>query len=504
MMYLGDFNPGEIVYIPFNTFDSNDPSASVTITNLANTDIHIHKNDGTTQRNNAAGVTVNIDFDTITGNHLLEIDTSDNTVANFFAGGADYFVRMEGTTVDAATVNAWVAHFSLWNRADTLLGTTVATYSSQTSFTLTAGSADNDAYNGHQVIIQDLTTAKQIASGVVSDYVGATKTVTLAADPGFTFAANDHVRILPQKEPLQPTTIGNTLDVTATGAAGIDWGNVENKTTANDLSGTDIQLCDTITTYTGNTVQTGDSFARLGAPAGVSVSADIATVDGNVDSILTDTGTTLENHLTDIKGTGFVKDTHSLTDILTDVTGLNGDAMRGTDSAALASVCTEARLAELDAANLPANIDSILTDTGTTLENHITDIKGTGFVKDTHSLTDILTDVTGLNGDAMRGTDSAALASVCTEARLAELDAANLPTDISSLNDLSTTDILGMAYEGAEDFQDFLRLARAVLYGKLSISGNDVTFRNAADTGNRVVSTTDSTGQRTAVTTDAT
>ena len=38
-------------------------------------------------------------------------------------------------------------------------------------------------------------------------------------------------------------------------------------------------------------------------------------------------------------------------------------AMRGTDSAALASVCTEARLAELDAANLPTDIAAILVDT---------------------------------------------------------------------------------------------------------------------------------------------
>ncbi len=37
--------------------------------------------------------------------------------------------------------------------------------------------------------------------------------------------------------------------------------------------------------------------------------------------------------------------------------------MRGTDSAALASVCTEGRLVELDAANLPADIDAILVDT---------------------------------------------------------------------------------------------------------------------------------------------
>jgi len=47
-----------------------------------------------------------------------------------------------------------------------------------------------------------------------------------------------------------PTTSGRSLDITATGAAGIDWGNVENKTTANDLSGTDIQLVDTTTTNT--------------------------------------------------------------------------------------------------------------------------------------------------------------------------------------------------------------------------------------------------------------
>jgi hypothetical protein len=45
-------------------------------------------------------------------------------------------------------------------------------------------------------------------------------------------------------------------------------------------------------------------------------------------------------------------------------TTTNSD-MRGTDNAALASVATEARLAELDAANLPADIDSILDDTGT-------------------------------------------------------------------------------------------------------------------------------------------
>ncbi len=39
-------------------------------------------------------------------------------------------------------------------------------------------------------------------------------------------------------------------------------------------------------------------------------------------------------------------------------------------------------------------------------------------------------EVDNLDGDAMRGTENAALAAVATEARLAELDAANLPRDI--------------------------------------------------------------------------
>ncbi len=83
---------------------------------------------------------------------------------------------------------------------------------------------------------------------------------------------------------LKPVTAGRDLDVTATGAAGIDWGNIENPTTVVDLAGTDINLVDTVTTNTD---------------------------------------------------------------------------VRGTDNAALATVCTEARLAELAAANLPTDIGDV-------------------------------------------------------------------------------------------------------------------------------------------------
>ncbi len=110
--YLGDFDEDATVYIAFNTFDSNDPSASVTITNLADGDLNVHK-DGSATQIVTDGATIAIDFDSITGNHLATIDTS---VDAAYATGSDYHVRMEGTTVDGATINAWIGHFSIENR----------------------------------------------------------------------------------------------------------------------------------------------------------------------------------------------------------------------------------------------------------------------------------------------------------------------------------------------------------------------------------------------------
>jgi len=74
-------------------------------------------------------------------------------------------------------------------------------------------------------------------------------------------------------------TAGNTLDVTATGAAGIDWGNIENPTTSVDLSGTDIQLCDTVTTNT-DIGAAGASLTSLGGmSAGMKAEVNAEVVD---------------------------------------------------------------------------------------------------------------------------------------------------------------------------------------------------------------------------------
>lgn len=111
--FFGDFDTTETVVIPFNTFDSNDPSASVTLTNLLNTDVHIHKDGGLVQRSSASGVAVDVDVDGITGCHWVTIDLSDNTDAGFYANGSQYSVRVEGITVDAATLNPWIGAFTI-------------------------------------------------------------------------------------------------------------------------------------------------------------------------------------------------------------------------------------------------------------------------------------------------------------------------------------------------------------------------------------------------------
>ena len=56
------------------------------------------------------GATIAIDYASVQGNHLVTVDTSAHAD---YATGSEYAVRIEGTTVDGATINAWVGAFSI-------------------------------------------------------------------------------------------------------------------------------------------------------------------------------------------------------------------------------------------------------------------------------------------------------------------------------------------------------------------------------------------------------
>lgn len=82
-----------------------------------------------------------------------------------------------------------------------------------------------------------------------------------------------------------------------------------------------------------------------------------------VDMVQVSGATQSATDLKDFADTGYDPATNKVQGVvLVDTTTTNTD-MVGTDNAALASVCTEARLAELAAANLPADVDAVLADT---------------------------------------------------------------------------------------------------------------------------------------------
>lgn len=106
---------------------------------------------------------------------------------NIFGNNADGNIRDNGT-------DSVIQNNESWTRS--VQETTITGLASQTVFNLSEGSADNDAYNGLEIVIEDSATSVQKARGLILDYAGGAKTVTLAIDPGiFTIANGDRVRI---------------------------------------------------------------------------------------------------------------------------------------------------------------------------------------------------------------------------------------------------------------------------------------------------------------------
>ena len=316
MLNLGIVKPGTTIYVPFATYDSNDPSASVTLTGLATTDIEVYKDGSVTQRASDAGYTLldtdGIDFDATTGIHGFSINLADNTTAGFYASGSQYFVVVASITVDAATVNFIAARFEI-GYPDALLNTTIATLASQTSFTLTVGPAEDDALNGCIVAIHDVASAVQMGFAVVLDYTGSTKTVTLTAGTTFTAAATDNIAFYP---PVNVTHIGATAQ------------------TAND-NGADINE---ILTDTGTTLDGRIPAALVGG-----------RIDANVGAISGD-ATAADNAEAFFDGTGYAG-TNNVIPAVTTTTNLTNAPTAGDLTATMKTSVQTAAAAALDAEN---------------------------------------------------------------------------------------------------------------------------------------------------------
>lgn len=173
---------------------------------------------------------------------------------------------------------------------------------------------------------------------------------------------------------LKPTTAGRTLDVTATGAAGIDLANVENQGSTLNLSATSIKTATDVETDTQD-IQTrlpsglvdgriaaiaqvvGDKTGYKLASDGLSlVTAWAVAITGNITGNLSGSVGSI-NGVTfpaNFGALGIDPSGHVSRVVLVDTTTTNTD-MRGTNGAALASNWTATRAGYLDLVLLANN-----------------------------------------------------------------------------------------------------------------------------------------------------
>jgi hypothetical protein len=345
MIDFGTVRPGTTLYIPFATYDSNDPSASVTLTGLATTDIEIYSNGSVTQRASDAGYalldTDGIDFDATTGIHGFSVNLADNTTAGFYASGNQYWVVVASVTVDAATINFIAATFRI-GYPDAVINTTIATLASQTSFTLTNGPAEDDALNGCVVCIHDVASAVQLGFAVISDYTGSTKTVTLTAGVSFTAAATDNISIFPP---------ANTQWITATAQTANDNGADINAILAD--TGTDGVVLAANSVSATAIANDAITAAKIAAGA-IDAATFAADVDAEILSYLVDDATRID---------ASALNTHSAITVAGIADGVWDEAATGHTDAGKAGE------------QLWTDLDAVLVDTGTTLQGELDGIQ---------------------------------------------------------------------------------------------------------------------------------
>lgn len=211
-------------------------------------------------------------------------------------------------------------HFTTVNTSGVptqLAGTpVVSAYPDNSTTQLTAGitlTVDFDTVTGLNHVRVAATGANGYAAGSTYTLVITTGTVSGSSVVGYVIGSFS----IEARSALRPTTAGRTLDVTATGEAGIDWANIGGPTTTVNLSGTTVKTATDVETDTADiqsrlpaALVSGRIDASVGAMAantltaaalaadavteiqsGLATDADMSTVLAALAAILDDTGT---------------------------------------------------------------------------------------------------------------------------------------------------------------------------------------------------------------------
>lgn len=341
----------EVTLGPF--VDSTDANSEEVALTIANTDVLLHKHGGTTlpTKNSGGGTHIS------NGIYYIVLDATDtNTIGNL-----DIYCHMSGAlwvkkacvVLDEAVYDALFGTVALATATNITAAAGIAVSSigagAITAAAIATGAIDADALaadaaaeiadavwdedaTAHQTtgtfgqaIGDPVADTNTIYGAVVTGAAGATvaadiiavkaDTAAILADTGtdgVVVAAASKTGYALSAAGVQAIWDALTSALTTVGSIGKLLVDNINATISSRSShaaadvwsvATRVLTAATNITSTGGTTvpQTGDSFARLGAPAGVSVSADVAAVKSDTAAILTDTGTTLDTAVTAIK-----------------------------------------------------------------------------------------------------------------------------------------------------------------------------------------------------------
>lgn len=280
------------------------------------------------------------------------------------------------------------------------------------------------------------------------------------------------------------TDIVSAGAITTLSGAVVNVDTVDTCTTNTDMRGTDSALLASsaptnfgdlsISSSTGYVTVGGFLGGTLTETTGGRIAGNFDTFFENADAATTQTvddvgsgggdataanQNTIINHLTDVKGTSFVKDTHSLTDITADVTGINGAAMRGTDSALLAaSAPTNFGDLAITATTGKITVGTNDDKTGYSISGSKTTLDALNDISTTDVNTEVDTALTDIGLDHLLSTavvgadvtDNSIFAKLVSSSVTADWDTYVNTTDslqanrdkIDSLNDVAATDIV--------------------------------------------------------------
>lgn len=266
---------------------------------------------------------------------------------------------------------------------------------------------------------------------------------------------------------------------------------------------------------------TGDAYARLGAPAGASVSADIATVAGYVDTEVAAVLAAVDTEVAAIK---------AKTDNLPATPAATGDAMTLADGAITAAkiaadAITAAKIADgaIDAATFAAgaiNNAALAAETGLKSVRSNTAQAGGALSITLDASASAVNDFYARQVIAIVGGTGAGQTNViasyvgATKAATVEHAWATnpdntsvfaiLPTHVQVAADFDDA-ILDGVVEGTTTLRQSARLWNAAAGGKASgLATTSAAFRDLADSKDRIAATVDADGNRSAVTLDLT